>query len=209
MAKFQDIQMSEPSATTRVVLQYMQELRAEVIERLKMRDAIMIAYLAGTGALLGFGVEHPATGQLREYLLILVPFLSLGAISIVTQHQDQIAAFNQYLTNELNLCLPPAERSVVMFNNSLAAKEHTMHNLWLVLIAQFLLMCGPPVVAILINGPYAFRPWTNKNWLLSANVMITALVAWRVGYSLYYRRKIMQSIFNPHPKTQTRPRGKA
>ena len=48
-----------------------------------MRDRIMIAYLAATGALLGFGVEGregPSNLNLHVYLLVILPFLSLGAL---------------------------------------------------------------------------------------------------------------------------------
>jgi hypothetical protein len=164
-----------------------------------MRDRIMIAYLAATGALLGFGVEGregPSNLNLHVYLLVILPFLSLGALSMVAQHQDQVTAYYQYFSTELRTSLSGAEKDVVMFYLSKAAQEHTSHILGMLFISQLLIMCGPPVLVMVMNAPYSFLSgWTPKESMLVVALVLTALTAWRTWSSLRYRTAVMKRLF--------------
>ena len=132
------------SESTQIALEYHKALRAEIIERLKMRDRILLGYLAAASALVGYGVEKP--DYLPRFAVIL-PFLALGSAITIAQHQDQIVAFNQYIyiTVELAKHLPSGADKVITFNESEAARQHLAHNLWMNLTAQLILLCGPPI----------------------------------------------------------------
>jgi hypothetical protein len=82
------------SESTQIALEYHQALRAEILERLKMRDRILLGYLAAASALVGYGLEKP--DYLPRFAFIL-PFLALGSALTIAQHQDQIVVFNQYI----------------------------------------------------------------------------------------------------------------
>ena len=115
------------SETTQVALEYHKALRAETVERLKMRDRILLGYIAAASALVGYSLEH-----LHDVspLVLILPFLALGSAITIAQHQDQIVAFNQYITRELADHLPSAAEKVITFNESDAARQHLAH-MWL------------------------------------------------------------------------------
>jgi hypothetical protein len=191
--------MPIPSETTRIALEYYKALRSEIVARFQMRDRIMIAYLGATGALLGLGLEKvhdvPSDQQLLQSLLVLLPFLSLGAVSMVAQHQDQVTAYYQYFSTELRASLSDREKSIAMFYSSRAAQEHTPHILGMLFVSQLLLMCGPPVFAMFLNTPYLESGWTTKESMLVVGLLLTILTGWRVWSSMQYRTSVMKRLF--------------
>jgi hypothetical protein len=188
--------MGETSST--IAMEYHKALRTEIVARFQMRDQILIAYLGASGALLGYGLQKIDPNNARNflpYLLILLPFLSLGAISMVAQHQDQITAYYQYFCTEMRSSLSEVDQKVAMFYMSKAAQENTRHNLRILFVSQLLIMCGPPVLVILLNAPYPSRPWNEKTSLLVAAVLLTALTVWRTLASMLYRSSVMSRLF--------------
>ena len=120
--------MAEQGERTKVALEYFKELRAETVERLKMRDQILLGYLAAAGALIGYGQQN---AKFNLSLVLVVPFLALGAATVITQHQDQIAALNEYISLDLANNLPDRMTPVVNFNASTSGIRHLKRNLWL------------------------------------------------------------------------------
>jgi hypothetical protein len=135
--------MANQTEETAVALEYYKALRAEIVSRFQMRDQVMLGYLAATGTLLGFVFTKENSSHLLPYLLVLFPFLSLGALSMVAQHQDQITAYYEYFCTELRSSLSKNEQTVAMFYLSKAAQEHTRHILAMLFISQTIIMCGP------------------------------------------------------------------
>ena len=162
----------------------------------------MIANLAATGTLLGFGfekgfekVDAPGSQNFVVSLLVLLPFLSLGALSMVAQHQDQVTAYYQYFCTELRASLSEAEQQVAMFYLSKAAQEHTQHILQMLFVSQTLIMCGPPVLVIFLNAPYFESGLTSKDSLFLVGLGLTVLTGWRSWYSMKYRSAVMDRLF--------------
>jgi hypothetical protein len=110
------VDVSSDNQASRTALEYYRALRKEIVARLQMRDRVLLAYLGAIGVLLGLGSSHEAgSEQLRRSLLVLLPFLSFGASTMVTHHSDQITAYYQYFCTELRPSLSPPEREVTMF----------------------------------------------------------------------------------------------
>jgi hypothetical protein len=161
-----------------------------------MRDAIMIAYLGATAALFGVAlgkgpipvIEHPG-------LLLVVPFLALGACSIVTLHQDQSTAYYQYFAIELRECMAPDDQRVTSFYMSRTAGEHTIHILRTLFISQLLLLCGPAVVAVMMNSVLLGRS-RGSTALFITSAGVTILSGWRAWSSMKYRNRVMERLFH-------------
>src|SRR5258708_26932740 len=110
------------------VLEHYKALRAEVIERLKMRDQVLLAYLAAVGVLVGYSAgDAVRLKTMFDILMILLPFLALGAATCVAQHQDTITSFNEYIIHDLlpQLSTPPPS----FYDTSRAAQLHTPNSL--------------------------------------------------------------------------------
>jgi hypothetical protein len=181
--------------TPEIAFDYHRSLRDEIIERYKMRDAIMIAYLAATAALFGVALGKSSTQALdHPLLLLLVPFLALGACSIVTLHQDQFTAYYQYFATELRDCMAPDDQGVTSFYASRTAKEHTPRILFTLFISQLVLLCGPAVVAVLMNLALLSHSW-GSNALFGTSTAVTILTGWRAWDSKRYRTRVMKKLF--------------
>lgn len=157
----------------------------------------MIAYLGASGALLGYGLQKLDPNNTRvflPYLLILLPFLSLGALSMVAQHQDQVTAYYQYFCTELRHSLSADDQKVAMFYLSKAAEEHTRHILRTLFVSQLLIMCGPPILVMFLNAPYSNR-WDEKDSMLATCLVLTILTIWRTYSSMRYRSSVMKRLF--------------
>jgi hypothetical protein len=188
--------MQEQNSTTQVAPEYYKALRAEIVARYQMRDQIMIAYLGATGTLLSFALQKLQSGDQRlvQSLLVLLPFLSLGALSMIAQHQEQVTAYYQYFVIELRQFLPEPERDIAMFYMSKAAQQHTHHILRMLFIPQLLIMCGPPILAVFLSLPYFAKGWSIKESLLAVGVIFTCLTAFRVWSSMHYRTAVMNIL---------------
>lgn len=183
---------------THVALEYHKALRAEIIERLKLRDHILLAYLGATGALVGFAFEHP---DLKPSLLVVLPFLGLGGATMVAQHQDQIVAYNRYITKDLAHYLPAGvEEKVPDFYGSETARDHLKRNLWMNFVSQLIVLCGPPIFAVILNQPHLADGWAMKDTYTVLGLGLTAATAGRLWLSLAFRHKVMAKLPSHHAK---------
>src|SRR5258708_20346406 len=129
------------------VLEHYKALRAEVIERLKMRDQVVLAALAGVGVLVGYSAgDAVRLKTMFDILMFVVPFCALGAATCVAQHKDTITSFNEYIIHDLlpQLSTPPPS----FYDTSRAAQRHTPNSLWTRFITQTVVICGPPLLLI-------------------------------------------------------------
>jgi hypothetical protein len=180
------------SEASRIALEYYRALRKEIIARFQMRDRILLAYLTATGVLLGLGTQD---AKLLDSLLVLIPFLSFGACTMVAHHSDQVTAYYQYFCTELQPSLSPRDRDVKMFYLSKVAQEHTTHILLTLFCSQIALLCGPPIFVAILNWPYDFKIWGEKETLLAVGTALTFFTAWRAWSSLRYRSGVMKRLF--------------
>jgi len=75
---------------TQVAIEIYKGLRQEIVERLKLRDQILLAHLAGVTGLIGFSVKENSPFPLLKASMVLLPFLALAAANSVAQHQGPV-----------------------------------------------------------------------------------------------------------------------
>jgi hypothetical protein len=175
-------------------LEHYKALRAEIIERLKMRDQVLLAYLGAVAALVGFAAADANRFRtLYHPLMILMPFLALGAATCVSQHQDTITAFNEYINQDLlkQLSSPPP----VFYDSSAAAHRHAPNSLWTRFVTQSVVICGPPV---LLLGSAAFGFGSGEFhanwWIIGTSAALTLASEFRLWWSKHYRSKVHTGI---------------
>jgi hypothetical protein len=179
--------MATQPERTQIAVEYYKALRAETIERLKMRDAILLGYLTAITALIGYGLNNEKFGP---SLVLLVPFLALGAAITIAQHQDQIAAFSEYISLQLAHDLPDKMTPVINFNAAPTGIHHLSHNLNMNLFAQLVLICGP--VAFILWNYYPSHPsWSLRvgYWIIGLALVLTT--GCQIFYSWWFRRSVM------------------
>jgi len=80
-----------------LVATYFTAARAELLQRMVLREGALTLFLGATAALFSFATND--TGG-RRWALFLIPFLGLGTASINLQHTTTIRSISRYLATE-------------------------------------------------------------------------------------------------------------
>lgn len=148
----------------------------ELLERIKLRDNMILLYLALCGTLFGIAFQAGEGIDPKSYLLLLViPYLAFGASILLNQHVTIIAAIGKYLSDELysekyidkSELLPPS------WDNSKTFREFKNRSTSLRSWGHSLLILIPSITSLLFNIEYG---WNCKEYLL--------LFVWWVGLLL-------------------------
>src|SRR5258708_37848865 len=126
---------------------YYESARQELIERIRLRDNSLFVYLGAVGALFGTALAKTAAGQ----ILLVVPYLTLGAVFLMAQHHEVIGNLESYLVNELAPFLDEHEANVPQWNNSSALHAYYGQAMLWRLVAHCMLLLVPPAAALILN----------------------------------------------------------
>ena len=87
-----------------VVIAYYQTARAEILERIRLREAVIVVWLGVMGAVVGvaFKVDEPS-----NEILLLLPVLALGFAMRIADHEKIIAKLAVYVSLDLHMELTP------------------------------------------------------------------------------------------------------
>ena len=167
--------------------------RMELIERIKLRDNALLLYLGTMGAI--FGV---AFGTLVSHEVLLIsPYIALGAAIIISQHNAVIGALASYCAIEIQAYLENvlSKETPTQWENSLSFKEYHERSTNLRSIGHLILITTPAVAALAINWKHALYspfPYGLLWWFGAACVAVTLWLIrlvhlWRI--KLYIKRK--------------------
>jgi hypothetical protein len=175
-----------------------QSLRTELIERVKLRDQILIAYLGAVAALVGVALgpgmlssSQHQTLSLLSALLVLVPTLSLGATAMICHHQEIMSVFTKYIALELNqwFCSFP------IYDRSRARRDFGSRAEFHILVSQVSLLCGPWCFILLLNWPFDLSHIGQKEILLFFGFIIDAVCLFRLISARNFRRRVLEDIY--------------
>lgn len=82
--------------------------RSELVARLKLRDQVLLIYLAVVGTIFGIALANME----RVEILLIIPFISLGCTILVSQHNLVIGTLIEFIGNQIKpelLGLSPPE----------------------------------------------------------------------------------------------------
>ena len=116
-----DARLKRQNEQTLVATKYFDCYRIEIMERLKMREQIVLAYVAAVVALFGYAarpsIDPSGVNVVRvmlatvifQLLPALLAFLAMVASYSIAQHQEQIQAFSEYIALDLEEFSPRLE----------------------------------------------------------------------------------------------------
>ena len=174
---------------------FYESARSELIERIGHRDNVLILYLGGVGAL--YGVALGTTASLR--VLLAIPYLALGAATILSQHHAIIGQIGYYLATELHPffesksssdCCPPqwdTSKSMDSYHHKAMDQRFLGH---------LLLIVVPAVSALMFTNTLTLQSWTPENVLWWTGAAFTALSAWVVVAAHYWRKSLQKKKTN-------------
>ncbi len=178
---------------------YYTSARTELIERMRLRDNAFVFYLAAVGTV--FGVGLGATN--KPELLMLVPFFSLGAATIISQHFAVMGALASYCVFEVGAFLhqvTPSE-GAPQWDDSAALGQYRHEAIRLRTWGHSLLIILPAIIALYLNVRHGFTsptfPLGILWWLCLVSTFATAYIIYRAHAC---RTKIFDTIY-PTPET--------
>ena len=169
---------------------YYNSARAELIERIRLRDQIFVFYLAGVGAV--FGVGLGATS--KTDMLMLAPFLGLGAAILISQHFAVIGALASYCVLELGPFLrglTPSE-DAPQWDDSKALAEYRHAAIGMRTWGHVLLIILPSAGGLAVtwkHGIYSPFPFGILWWVGVVCLVAAGVVMWRTHQ---FRKKIYE-----------------
>src|SRR5689334_15325438 len=89
-----------------VALEFYKTARAELIERIKLRDAALFLYIAAAATIFAAVLS----GKASRATLVVVPFVALGATIVIAQHHQVIGDLGLYCGKELDYFLVRGRR---------------------------------------------------------------------------------------------------
>jgi hypothetical protein len=168
-------------------------MRSEINQHLQIVNQIYTLYLAGATAL--FAASMSKDGKYN--LLLLLPFLSLGAANLLGSHERNIGCIAAYCANNLDIILQEGGANVEQWDNSSMLYKLKNRNFNSNLFASLSLVVAPGVVALMIsiykfltiNGsPWPTYPLVMLGWFAGLACVIASLIV--ICCTTNYRNKM-------------------
>jgi len=155
---------------------FYESARSEMIERIGHRDKVLILYLGGVGALYGVALGNVAW----LHVLLVVPYLALGAAMILSQHHAVIGQIGTYLAKELHPFFEFEDGSVCppQWETSASRARHFNEAMMQRFLGHLFLIVIPALVALLFTRHLALDPLSAKGivWLLGLCFTVSSLL---------------------------------
>jgi len=157
-------------------------MRAEVNQHLNIVNQVYTLYLAGTSALFAGSMNKDGNYN----LLLLIPFLSLGAANMLVSHERAIGSIAAYCARELDKFLSEEKDSVVQWDRSESIERFKSGHYASNRAGALTLVVIPGLAALLLNG---FKTLRASSWSLPLDKVnnLIKLLAWILCAVCLYR----------------------
>jgi len=118
---------AEPSLYRSLALEYYRAARAEAVQRLALREQVLLASLTVSGVLAGFAFKSNSSESDR-WLLILIAFIVLPFTVALVRHDHISALLDEYIRLELNPFLDLPQE--VTHNSGVQEDRHKAPRHW-------------------------------------------------------------------------------
>lgn len=175
---------------------FYESARSELIARIGLRDGALVAYLGAVGAI--FGVALGSASHLP--ILLVVPFLALGAEFVISQHTEIIGAISNYCSAEIAPLLTTKSNVVPQWDNSKSLAAYSKSAVYRRTYGNIALICLPAVMGLTIIGSdyqkYILAwQWETVAWWVGVILVLLALLIERRAH-VYRRNKFAQTFPN-------------
>ena len=166
--------------------------RTELITRLRLRDNALLFYLAIVGTLFGLGIGTKA----KPEILLVIPFIAVGAGIIVAQHHEVIGALGHFLAHELHdflTQLSPSEESP-QWDKSFSLEQHVNKSMFYRVWGQLILLIIPCIASLGLNYHHAFKfefPYGPLWWFSAFCSILTT-------YIIIHAHKLRKDLYKKY-----------
>ena len=193
---------SDQEAT--IALKYLEIARAEILERLKLSNQFLIAYLGGISILLGwfFAARDTANhGMLPQQVLpavaAVVSFLAFSLTWVLSENERMIELLARYQRDQLVQSLP----SPPMWEGSLVLSLEKPHIGAMAVHA--LIINAPNIVMIGASLLHPTQLSACLRWIYTSSAIVLSVSSILISANMILRRRELRSESSPS-KTQER-----
>ncbi len=164
--------------------------RSELIQRIQLRDHVLVLFLVAVGTLFGIAFGTSA----KPEILLVVPYLTLGAAVVISQHQEIIGSLGSFLHNELHPFLETIDEVAPEWDTSQSLKEYLTTAIWMRTLGHSILLVVPSLAALALNWCHGFvSPFPEGPvwWFGVGFMVLSCLVIYK---SHQWRKKIQKSF---------------
>jgi hypothetical protein len=169
---------------------FYESARQELIQRIQLRDNVLLVYLGAIGTI--FSVSLGTT--VKPEILLVIPYLALGASVIVSQHNAVIGSLGIFLVFEIGPFLQKLKEGAPQWDNSASLHEYSTRAIWMRSFGHFLLIIVPPVAALSINWQSGFYGSFPENPIWWVGVLSTVASIYIIIEAHYWRKKLFKKI---------------
>ena len=128
--------------------------RTELVERIRLREQVLLVYLAVIGTIFGIALENFE----KNTILLIIPFIAFGCSILVSQHNSVIGTLLHFCSHEIKPFLESIDEYAPQFGVSMAFKEHSKRSNYLRSFGHAIIIIIPCFVALIYNIHHAISP---------------------------------------------------
>jgi hypothetical protein len=174
--------MTEPKPVETALAMYA-SARSELIERIRLRDQVLLLFIGAAAALFGTSLS----GNGRPEILLALPFVSLGASLLVCQHNDIIGSLSRFCALEIGPHLLSLRCDAPQWDNSEALRDYRTSAVNLRTFGHLLILVTPAAVGLVTNYQLALAPkypyghiwWASLIFTLASVAVLILTHRWR------------------------------
>jgi hypothetical protein len=163
-----------------------QSVRSEILERIQLRDNVLVMYLGAIGAFFGLSLGT----QAKPEILLIIPYFALGATVIITQHHSMIGSLGDFLAREMEPFLKKIGEYAPQWDTSNAIRDSSHRLSWRGLTVGYILLIDVPAAAALFLNRGSIDLPLPESLLWWSGVALTILSVLAILETRWWRRKL-------------------
>lgn len=167
--------------------------RDEILERIRLRDNALLAFLGATGLVFGVASGTPP----RPQFLLILPYLSLAAAFIVTQHDRTIGCICAFISQELEPFFAEHSEHAPIWETCIFLHRYSATAMNLRFVSHGVLILTPAIVALVWGFSSAAGGLLRLVWWCATVVTILCLfflIATHIERRKYYRQTTWRPV---------------
>lgn len=165
---------------------FYESARAELIQRIQLRDNVALLYLAAVATI--FGIALAKDGKLE--ILLVVPLLSLAASVLTSQHHILIGALGKYCSSEICIDIINKDISIPQWDNSESLQHFFSFAMNSRAIGHLCIFSIPAIAGLALNYKYSHSGENSLSILFYIGCFVTFLEVIYIVDSFFKRKKL-------------------
>jgi hypothetical protein len=186
----QVIAIYKPPESAAIAIAFYNAARSEIVQRLSMRDTTVLAWITTVGVLLGWAIKDASGNDMKDWLMVLIPVMSLAFTFSIYRHTMIIDSLGRYIGRELHRFLgQEVAPSLVPYHwdNSNILNRRGKTYLLIERNTYLVLMAGPPLGCVLYLWSQEVRFHDLRFWIASASTLVVAVAfVVEIGRAMLY-----------------------